>query len=276
METSTQPRAALQTVPRGANLLCSNGAFAVCRKIKSLVPRGFGAAAVASDEDFDEVRFAVPSSRDAALQCRAQIITRSDAFAGDSLALRQLYEINVRIAKIHARVFPGIHHPSAVLVVSETHRLVVAVVPNDREDGNVIAGLRPEARSAVHDRTVADGRNHLAIRRGEFGADGRPDSPAKRGTAVAEMHLFVVSKSKAERVEFPREIFRNNDRIFVESVGHHFAEFVGMNGRLAEIYGDLLFHARAGSRGETANFVRALSRDCGPPIFGDERIERRE
>jgi hypothetical protein len=87
------------------------------------------------------------------------------------------------------------------------------------------------------------------------------------------MHLFVVSKSKTERIEFSSKIFRNDDGIFVEGVSHHFAEFIGMNGRLAEIYRDLLLHSRTRSCGETPNFVRALSRDCGPPIFGDERID---
>src|SRR5260370_27812631 len=90
------------------------------------------------------------------------------------------------------------------------------------------------------------------------------------------MHLFILSKTVTEGVEFPGEVFGDDDGVLVERVGHRFAEFIGVHGRLAEIYGDLLVHPRARSRGEAADFVGALSSDCRPAIFGDERIERRE
>src|SRR5258708_5723113 len=157
----------------------SHGAFAAGGKIECLMPGGLGSAALPRDDYFYEVKRSLARSRPAPRQRGAQIISGCDAFAGDTLAFREFDKVDVRVAEIHPCIFPGFHHASAVLVVGVAHRLVVAVVPDDREDGNAIAGLGPETGGAVHHRAIADGTDHLTIWSSELGADGCPDAPAK-------------------------------------------------------------------------------------------------
>src|SRR5258708_3273002 len=157
----------------------SYGTLAAGGKIECLMPGGLCAPPLAGDDHFDEVRLAIARGGHAALQRGPQIVARRDPLAGDTLAFREFDKVDVRVAEIHPCIFPGFHHASAVLVVGVAHRLVVAVVPDDREDGNAIAGLGPETGGAVHHRAIADGTDHLTIWSSELGADGCPDAPAK-------------------------------------------------------------------------------------------------
>src|SRR5262249_38412276 len=145
---------------------------------------------------FHKVRPALPGRRDPPLQRRLEISSARRLLALDALTLRQLYEIDIGVAEVHAGVVAALGHSAVVAVRAVPDRLIVQIVPDHRQYWHAVPNLGPASRRAVHHRPVADRADHLAVRSGQLGAGRRADSPAQAIAGVGYPHRLVLAEAE--------------------------------------------------------------------------------
>lgn len=198
--------------------------------METIVPGGFGSAAVAGSGDFDQVGLAVAVCAGSAFDSGFEFGGGGGFFALDALGFREFDEVDIRIAEVHADVFAGGGHLSVVGIVGHADGLIVFVVVDDGEDGDGVARLGPEAGGAVHDGAVTDGADDLAAGGGDLGSGGCADSPTEAEAGVGEIHEFVFAIAEGEGVVLAGEVLADDDGVLVEGTGEDGSELVGVDG----------------------------------------------
>ena len=230
-----------------------------------------------TDRGVHQIGRASPAGLLSALERGLQLGGRRRPLALDSLARRQLHEVNVRIAQIHASVLAGRRHRAVVAVKSAAHGLVVEVVPNHVQHRHPVTRLRPQGAGLVHHRAIADRAHDLPIRHGQLGASGGAEAPAERVAGVPDPDLLVVPVAPVEVVVLvvAGMHLAHDHGVALQRLGHDEGQLVRMHRAQAEVAAHPAVEVVPHLRRHAAHLIPAVSAERAHALLRDPPLQRR-